>query len=251
MRAHENLQSNPHPVRLIEFFGLPGAGKSTLAVGLARTLKASGVDVVSSAAMTASGRSFPQRLFRRLALVCRAYPILVLQLRSTRLVLGLKQATVRDAIKSIWNFWTVLSVSRVHGSRPGPVMIVDEGLLQAIWSAHMGQTGAGEIAQWHDLAEAAGLLETCFVIVDTNSTIARRRLTQRKAKTSRMQAKERLHDAELWNRGQRTKTEIVSYLRDWLARAGLKDRVIVVDAGETDPAELVRSIRTFLHQHGL
>lgn len=136
---------------LIEFFGSPGAGKSTLSHLVAHYLSERGYAVDEVTYEVDHTLSKFQRLFVKLAsissYICR-HPICAASDISR--ILGTQQATFSDARRAIFNWLYVTSVvTRAHSSES--IVILDQGLAQAIWSVGF----AARRKTWLDLCLSA------------------------------------------------------------------------------------------------
>jgi hypothetical protein len=227
----------PRPLR-IEFFGLPGSGKTTVARMLHRELLEGGEAVLFSPALTRDDVAAIPRTAARLAMIGRDLPRHRDELDAVRAVAALPQATLRDRAKAIFNLLTVLSLYR-RIARSGASAVVDQGLLQAAWTAHLRgrSAAAGAVLEpWAALLarHAAGRL--VFVSVETPVAVCVERLETRKGRHSRLQSGPLLHDPEVWSEAEALRHRLTSLLTRVLATQGAMDRLIVVD-GSADPGE--------------
>lgn len=175
--------ARPRPL-VVEFTGLPGAGKTALSRAVAQHLRQRGIRVIEI------GGSYPdtstavraRKILRVLSGILRrpryAY-------RCARAVWGSRQRSVLDAIKTLHNW---LFVSRLmHETCPGEcVLLFDEGIYQALWSiGYSARNGA--------LSTVADELHHFFarpnlvVMVETSPPTAAHRLTSRPFGGSRLE----------------------------------------------------------------
>lgn len=168
------------PPDLIEFVGLPGAGKSTLASHLGDTLRDSGVTVREPTADYAR-RSQLARYATRLWYSIRhsaTNPGVALQ--SANLVFSPPRRSWTGSVRGFCN-WLHLADIYTRTAR-ADVSLLDQGLFQAIWSiqfmAGEKPLGAFETALDTLLAPPTDVL---VVLVDIDSHTMSRRLSSRPA----------------------------------------------------------------------
>ncbi|GAA4018934.1 hypothetical protein GCM10022280_18250 [Sphingomonas swuensis] len=212
----------------IEFLGLPGAGKTTIARELRSLLRDRRGGVRYSREMMGDDLPLWRRSARRALLIAGAFlrrpwaPIAA----ARGLTPG--QSSVRDRIKTRWNFWSVMAMQA--RTTPPRLLINDQGLAQALWSARV-QHGAAASCGNRRLPHCPGWLEqTLFVHVATPPLTARQRLSRRVRVTSRFQHPERRDDLALWEEGHQAIDRIERDLKDELEGAGLGDRLLRLDA---------------------
>jgi hypothetical protein len=136
---------------VVEFIGVPGVGKSTVAGEAARLLEGAGVPVRLV-------RSDAPRTGLRLARRARTLGTLVRGLvlrpracaRAIRLARLSRQQSRRDALEVAWG--CVLLAGRATERTRGAVVLLDQGWFQAVWSVLLRATApedvAGAAADW-------------------------------------------------------------------------------------------------------
>jgi len=136
---------------LIEFFGLPGVGKSTLSHLVASLLLERGYAVDEVTYELDHNRGKFQRIRAKLAAVagyvCR-HPVQTQT--DIACILATKQATWGDIRRSISNWLYVASVMSQKRTG-GRIVILDQGLAQAVWSVGF----AARETSWLELCSRA------------------------------------------------------------------------------------------------
>lgn len=163
---------------VVEFVGLPGAGKTTLSRTVAEELESSGLAVTEPTRKTAS-RAHLYRLASksRFAITCLSrYPRAGLS--TCRAVLATDQRSGLDLVQVLYNYLYVSGVVDHHRSST-PVCLLDQGQYQAIWSL-----GLRSGRPWSELfdrfgGELLGPSPDLVVLVEADeSTIATRLQTR-------------------------------------------------------------------------
>jgi RecA/RadA recombinase len=224
-------------VRSVEFFGLPGSGKTTVANALVSLLQARGADASFSGERMGDGASIARRTLRRLALVVGQLPQAIgSYYRGTRLVVSRSRGW-GDSVHSVWNLISVQAMVGQHLRGHG-LMVLDQGLVQAIWSAKMREIcGDGDVG-WDALLNDAWVDQCCFVQVECEIETALGRLSERQQRTSRMQRADRLREGPLWSRGRVLVTQLGTMTEELLRHRSLTNRLIRIrtDNGLSPPA---------------
>jgi len=155
---------------VVEFVGLPGAGKTYLATELSRRLGARGLEVTAvSRPRISAGR--------------RAVLILVLAVRrpgfvrdTARLMRGLAKRGTPDGIRLWTNWLTAQALVEQGRHRPG-FTVLDQGPFQLLWSVGM-RGGAGAVADCAALVRANPTPDV-LVVVSVPPELAADRLRKR------------------------------------------------------------------------
>lgn len=169
---------------VIEFFGLPGSGKTTITNKLVRHLRDAGIEVLTRSHALADERPVVVRHFLRARYVVASAirtprPFLL----ALRLIREDGQQSLHATLKVCWNMWCVLGwygwLSRHH---KGPV-IADQGLAQAVCSIRL--SAVHPRADWHDFLHEFGMIEA-VVITECDPSLLEARLSARKGQNSRL-----------------------------------------------------------------
>jgi len=162
---------------IVEFVGLPGAGKSTLSRSVATELKDRGAEVYEPIHKRDT-YSTPQRIASKARFVSQSLITTPkTALTTTRSVSQTDQQSLPDYIRVLFNLHYVTSVTTTFRSRAG-VTLLDQGIHQARWSVGLRSTQPiDEAIKKVDIP--ANLTPDLVVFVEaTDATIANR-LTNR------------------------------------------------------------------------
>lgn len=170
----------------VEFFGLPGSGKSTMSRLVADTLRERGrkVNEVTYAIDHRRSRSVSQLLkLAHLAPYVARHPRRALA--DIVRIAATRQARRVDLAKSIFN-WTFISSLAAHERSSQEVSLLDQGVAQAIWSVGF----AARRETWLDLldAQAPAARPDVIVHVRADPRVIGDRLARRERHLSRMDA---------------------------------------------------------------
>ena len=244
MEEVRGAQSHVH----VEFFGLPGSGKTTIAQALHRRMSAADPTVVYSPDVTQDHKSvFPRTLVRAL-LIAREFPWHPSDWRALRAVATTRQQTPRDKAKVLFNYMTVASLYRRLASRGCPA-VIDQGVLQAIWSANLRGLEPVSPEKWQPILLSASNSARFYVFVQSPAPICIERLMSRPGRHSRMQSPDLLDQHELWAHSERVHAHLAGGLTSCFRRQGLVPRVVIVD-GTRDPDEVAEGILAKVYDAG-
>ena len=172
---------------IVEFIGLPGSGKSTIAHALAETLRRRGATVSEPTWQNDHASSVPARTFRKGAFAIAAG--IRDPERAGDLVQWIahsRQPTIREAVKLTVNALYLAEARERCAHAPG-IHVFDQGLLQQLWSVLY------RAIEHHDAERtcAEQLTRCCgcvnVVIVETPLSTLRQRLQGRRADASRLE----------------------------------------------------------------
>jgi hypothetical protein len=171
---------------LVEFLGLPGAGKSTVARRVRKSLEQRGIPVNDSACALLNREDRIGRSLVKLAYVVNGfvnYPRYTVL--SANSVLRTEQRSVADLAKTLFNWLFVSSLVRDYGNRAG-VCLLDEGIFQALWSIGFS---AKKDSTARMLEVLLGLIPfpTAVVAIESSLTVIERRLSTRRNHWSRLE----------------------------------------------------------------
>jgi hypothetical protein len=158
-----------------------------------------------------------------------------------------QRAAGKEAMKTRWNFWSVLAM-QLRQARDG-LLIADEGLAQAIWTArvHHGPNAASAQTVFKQLDSWIG--ETLFIHVDAPAAVARQRLAGRRHHTSRFQDTDRLGDVALWARGEALIERVAQEIDEELGRRNLHGRLLrIASAGGDTPLDRAKHICDYVRR---
>ena len=229
MTAGRRRADGPAPGRMtVELTGIPGSGKSHLARTLVGRLAARGVPVVLPQAGMGPKVPTGRRLARKAVAVAGATvtgPVQTMAL--SRGLLRSGQPGRADIAGRLVQALIAQDAAARAVRREG-VSILDEGLVQALWSIGLRGDVHPVLALWGAVAERPP--SQLLVVLETSPDVALARLAARPSQHSRTQLlieRERL--AEL-KRGVTLLDELVHW---WSAWAGDSGQVVVVGSEES------------------
>lgn len=213
--------------RFVEFFGLPGVGKTTACRLFAERLRQCGC-VVDEAELPWARRGPIGRQICRLLILLpelRNAEFRSLLRRIVRFVTESGQESFLDQIRVTWNLSTLVAHVLRKRSRSGSIAVLDQGLLQAFWSVLLRSKRRGTSETWHDILTAIGVHDIVFVHLRGKTRVARGRLLARGDRSSRMQTASANSDRQLWSAAERACREISADLRKGMQSS---DRAVVL-----------------------
>lgn len=171
---------------LIEFFGLPGSGKTTLSHIVASLLAAKGINVSESTYNIDCNQYKYARLLVKLFHFVHYFGHNPYQGKiSLTSIAATKQATATDLCKSLLNWMYISSLSSGKRSN-GQIAILDQGIAQALWSIGL----AAQHEAWLDLvmnhSQSNMLKPDLIVYVRADHQTIIERLSARQVRTSRL-----------------------------------------------------------------
>lgn len=235
--AAEHSAASPQGPLVIEFLGLPGAGKTTAAALLRRSLAEDGIATVFAPEITRDDLPDRPRFLARAALILRALPHWRRDLPLLGAILAIRQRRFRDRLKAIYNGWTLLSL---HARLPGSaIAVLDQGLMQAIWSFHLFSPDEPDITRWVTRLGARLRGDHLVIYLSQPASLCRERLEMRESRHSRLQDRAIAQDQALWQRAERICEDI--------ARA--TPGTITIEAGKDGPAGIVARVLEAVEAH--
>lgn len=237
----------PARIKGVEFFGLPGAGKTTIANELQSLLRCSRGNVHFSGDVMGDELPLVRRSLKRFGLLARAFARHPFDLTAAAAGLTPGRSSLRDRAKTRWNFLSVLAMQLRAGRRE--LLLSDQGLAQAVWSARV-QHGSSAAPAAHWFPRTGDWLETTlFVRIDAPAAVARDRLSRRVRLTSRFQRPECRDNQPLWEAGVRMLESLDSELEEALSRRGLSNRMLRIDSAvATSAKSAARLIADYVRQ---
>lgn len=170
---------------VVEFCGLPGSGKSTIAMHTRNAIATRGLscDVVDAGISASAARQ------RRVALRLRSslrestrHPLSTLDAASRIAASG--QESPRDAM-AVLAQWLAVRDLVVRARRSGGLHLLEEGMLQTLWTLLLRARNDPSRRLWR--SSPLGSRSDLIVMVDTPVTLVQGRLEARESRHSRTQ----------------------------------------------------------------
>lgn len=231
-------------IRFVEFVGLPGAGKTTAANILALELSRHGWHVRTNTHLPDPKLSFLRRQLSRLWVVVSQAgnpQFTRICLLTLRLVVQSRQESLEDAVRVTWNLWTVSAAIIRQRASAGSISILDQALLQGIWSVMLTSRRKPSTQAWMQLLSAVGMKDFAFVFLDAGPCVARERLFARRDTASRMKRESKRFGEARWSAAAQMISRIESELRNNTGVEVSKLLTVTV-TGSATPDELVAQI---------
>jgi thymidylate kinase len=164
---------------VVEFFGVPGAGKSTVAHRLAKRLREGGYAVAEPTYTLVHDATSARRYFSKTGYATYSAVSAPRRTFSTgRLIAGTNQPSYPVLAKMVLNWWFLSGV--LNGRSSDSVQLLDQGLCQAVWSVALG-ADTDLVTPLCDTAieSLSRLDEVLLVVVDISPETASERLDAR------------------------------------------------------------------------
>ncbi|CAN7630298.1 hypothetical protein [Mesorhizobium sp. LjNodule214] len=220
-------------IRFVEFFGLPGIGKTTASSLLANSLRRCG-PLVGEVQIAWGTRTFISRQIYRIGILAPRFmdrEFRSLFARIARFVIESGQSSIVDAIRVIWNLSVLVAYVENERPRRNTIVIMDQGLLQGFWSILLKSKHRATSEKWLDILSAIGVHDMVFVHLRGETGVARDRLQTRGDRSSRMQRTSPDRDPDLWSTADRSCREMAAALETGMAT---EDHVGVLAAVDVD-----------------
>lgn len=230
-RPDAGLRPLPSGIRFIEFFGLPGIGKTTASRLVAEKLQCAG-SVVYEKRMTWEERALVARQLNRLSIVLprlRDHDFRAIATRIARFVAEDGQESPADLLRWTWGLLSVAAYILEERSKPADVTILDQGLLQGFWSVLLKSRHRGTSEHWLEIMSAIGLDDIVFVDLRGGIDLARNRIGGRNDRASRMQREPRTGEVSLWSKAESAYCTIAADLWKRQNAPGSTPMLAVVD----------------------
>ena len=223
---------------IIEFFGMPGAGKTTVSLQLQELLVGARSNCVHNHQLDGSHLPAAPRNTKRALLILREFPWTLKDAPLLVSVWNVQQRSIQHKAKALFNIWTVLSVlSRAR--RRGACLVLDQGPLQAVWSLLLASKN-NDIDRWIKALSPDPSIAWHVVVVNADLEQIHERLETREEKHSRLQGSD-----ELWGRAE----ELTEKIADRLGQLNRQTPLVVteIDTVSNAPEDLAKML--FSHAH--
>lgn len=237
-----HTRASPTPGVVVEFLGLPGAGKTSVARAMAAAMPE--VSLVTEG--LDAGTPTASRLLRKvLAMATEALgrpgPTIVAADKVWRSGQGGPAAVLRRTTA-----WLVAQRLVARGRRRNGVALLDEGSLQAIWSSGLVGEHGSLLGAWQSSPDRWRRPDL-VVVLRLEVAHAASRLSSRRDPHSRVERAQGADRTRQLRRGQAVLDDIVAVLeRGELAHRG----VVVVDVGPDDTLEdTIGTVRATVDAH--
>ncbi|MER8464776.1 hypothetical protein [Mesorhizobium sp. M1396] len=198
----------------MEFFGLPGIGKTTASTLLANDLRRCG-PLAGDVRIAWGTNAFIDRQIYRIGIVAPRFKdrqFRSLLARIARFVIESGQSSVVDVVKVIWNLSVLVAYIQTERLGKNAIIIMDQGLLQGFLSVFIKSKHRKTSEHWLDILLAIGVHDMVFVHLRGEIGLARNRLLKRGDRSSRMQRASPDCDRHLWPAADRACRQIVADL---------------------------------------
>lgn len=227
--------------QVIEFVGLSGAGKSTVAAALVAEMRERNYSVETRVELLGDVLPKPCRhMLRSRLILAESLRAPVVYYTVALEVLRSHQFRKRDYFKLTWNFWTVIAVILRHRRKGKGLLVLDQGLLQAVWSVGYMARSPIDLKSWMLWLRRFGLRDVFLVIAEVPPDLAHERVVQRNDANSRVLFAETTGDPDAWFMIESLLQSIVTASRDEIC----KKRVcrVLTDGSLTATESAVRII---------
>jgi len=202
-------------IRFVEFFGLPGIGKTTTSSLLANSLRQCG-PLIGEVRMAREPRTFIGRQLYRIGIVVPRFwnPAFRSMFgRIARFAIESGQSSVVDLVGVVWNLSVLVAYIENERLENNSIVIMDQGLLQGFWSILLKSKRRATSENWLDILSAIGVHDMVFVHLRSEAGVAQGRLRTRGDRSSRMQKISPDRELQLWSMADRACREIAADLR--------------------------------------
>lgn len=231
------------PLR-VEFFGLPGSGKTSVARALHEVLATSERSLVFSPALLRDDAGAARRIAAKVGLVIGELGRDRVETRVVREALAIPQPTLRDAGRSVFTLATAIALYR-HLDRRDLPAVIDQGVLQALWSVRLRARGYRNETLSVRLLDVAARSTRVHVWVNTPPEVCAQRLRSRASRHSRMQRGGATGDKDVWDHAEILRQTLLADLCAAYRRGGFRPRIVEID-GRDDPAEAASALAACL-----
>lgn len=197
--------SNRH--LLIEFIGLPGAGKSTISKQVREELKDSDIIFDNLIGIECPLSRLNRSIWKIKYIVKEIVLHPAFNLKQINLILRSKQETFMDFIIVTTN-WIIMMGQWRKGKKTGKNIISDQGIVQAVWSVFLSAKEDMCIEEFLDQVDLPDIV--FYIKIDRE--IMKLRLTKRNSGQSRMERKNNFNDEEIYLKSIEIFKQIKKYL---------------------------------------
>ncbi|MBS3651693.1 AAA family ATPase [Pseudaminobacter sp. 19-2017] len=245
--AEARVQTN---VRFVEFFGLPGIGKTTVANLLGNKLQQCNL-AVDEDRSAYEKRTFVGRQLYRFGIISSRLAdreFRRLSVRIARFVAEGGQATAIDLVREIWHLCYLSAYILDKRSSSASILVLDQGLLQGFWSVFLKSRRRRTSENWLDILSSIGVDDVVFLHLRGDIVTAQGRLLKRGDQSSRMQKASPDGDLEVWVAADRACREMAADLKTGTRAANRAGVLAAVDVGPlASPDEVAeRALRGLL-----
>jgi hypothetical protein len=224
----------------VEFFGLPGSGKTTIAREVYAMLASNSSRLIFAPELLRDEAGVTVRAAAKLRLILSDLGRGNAGLHTAREAFVIRQARLRDKIRAVFTIATVASLYKyIQRRRLGAVL--DQGVLQALWSLQLRAVGGGGSALIAGMLKDAACSGRVHVSVETPPEVCLERLGLRASKHSRMQDTGATCDHRAWETAERLRLTVLRNLQAAYRKQGIPPWIIVVD-GTADPVDAAGQI---------
>lgn len=227
----------------VEFFGLPGSGKTTIAREVHALLARKHSGMVLASDILCDDAGLVPRAQRKLRLIFAGLGDGV-TIPAARRAFTFRQARLRDKLRAASTLATVTALY-THMRRRRLQAVLDQGMLQALWSVQLRATSGDVSALMELVLMDAAKSGRIHVSVETPTRVCAERLASRASKHSRMQTSGATKDPQAWETAELLRRSVLGSLRAAYRKQGIAPLIIVVD-GTADPATAARQIMATL-----
>lgn len=226
---------------IVEFFGLPGAGKSTLAAALVTALRTSGDPASSPSSMVGSDVSAPLRYVRKSTRIGSS--VVRRPAASFRLLRSIAESE-QESKTQVGKRWGDFMLAQAFLSQQpsGGSVVLDQGFMQAVWSIGLRGRLESPLQTLSGTTDAWSRPDRVIVVEAPLDQLAKR-LRARASRHSRVQDSGRSTVAEL-DRAR----DLMSHLLAEARSLGLEPESIITieNPDSASPEDLVSSISPLL-----
>ncbi|MDE4191529.1 AAA family ATPase [Phaeobacter gallaeciensis] len=232
----------------IEFFGLPGSGKTTVAREVHAALARRHPDLIFAPDFFRDEAGKTTRAAAKLRLILSNLGHDGGSRNAVRQTLAIQQPQLRDKLRAVSTVATIMAFyARLE--RHGMSAVLDQGLLQALWSVQLRALNGDTQSLMGDGLSGAVTNSRIYVSVATPATICADRLAARHSKHSRLQIRDATDAERTWEKAEFLRRSLLNTLTAVGHARGIAPRIITVD-GTARPDETAHQIVTQLLADG-